>query len=104
MSKNGLARDTTQDATSGEVRPLKGENADLRRALSEQVLDVVRLKKKPGPSQLKERHSRMSSQGKLETFRPFESSDLSVRESLHRIGVSTSIHDCPVKSRTMTIG
>jgi transposase len=46
--KNGLTRDTKRDATSVEVHNLKSENSDLRRALSEQMLEVVRLKKSLG--------------------------------------------------------
>jgi len=46
--KNGLTRDTKRDATSDEVKNLKTENGDLRRALSEQMLEVVRLKKSLG--------------------------------------------------------
>ena len=46
--KNGLTRDTKRDATSDEVNYLKSENSDLRRALSEQMLEVVRLKKSLG--------------------------------------------------------
>jgi len=46
--KNGLTRDTKRDATSEEVKNLKSENGDLRRALSEQMLEVVRLKKSLG--------------------------------------------------------
>ena len=46
--KNGLVRDTKRNATSDEVRNLKTENADLHRALSEQMIEVVRLKKSLG--------------------------------------------------------
>jgi transposase len=46
--KNGLSRDTQRDATTGEVRRLKEENADLKKALAEAALDVVRLKKSLG--------------------------------------------------------
>ena len=46
--KNGLTRDTKRDATSEEVQNLKSENSDLRRALSEQMLEVVRHKKSLG--------------------------------------------------------
>jgi transposase len=46
--KNGLVRDTKRDATSEEVRHLKGENEDLKKALAEAMLDVVRLKKSLG--------------------------------------------------------
>jgi len=46
--KNGLARDTRRDATVPEVRQLKGENADLKRALAESVLENQRLKKTLG--------------------------------------------------------
>lgn len=46
--KNGLTLDTKRDATKVEVKKMKEENADLRRALSEQMLEVVRLKKTLG--------------------------------------------------------
>ena len=46
--KNGLVRDTKRDATSDEVKRLKEENGDLKRALAEAVLDVARLKKSLG--------------------------------------------------------
>ena len=46
--KNGLTLDTKRNATTEEVKTLKEENGDLRRAVSEQVLEVVRLKKSLG--------------------------------------------------------
>ena len=46
--KNGLTRDTLRDATADEVRRLKEENADLKKAVAEAVLDVQRLKKSLG--------------------------------------------------------
>ena len=46
--KNGLARDTQRDATSDEVRRLKDENATLKKALAESILDVQRYKKSLG--------------------------------------------------------
>jgi transposase len=46
--KNGLLRDTQRDATTEEVRRLKQENTDLKKALAEAALDVVRLKKSLG--------------------------------------------------------
>ena len=46
--KNGLTRDTKRDATVPEVRQLKEENADLKRALAESVLANQRLKKSLG--------------------------------------------------------
>ena len=46
--KNGLTLDTKRNATSDEVRHLKEENGDLRRAVSEQTLEVIRLKKSLG--------------------------------------------------------
>jgi len=46
--KNGLTRDTQRDATSGEVRRLKEENDQLKRAVAESALDVQRLKKTLG--------------------------------------------------------
>ena len=46
--KNGLTRDTRRSATSDEVHRLKSENDDLKKALAETMLDVVRLKKSLG--------------------------------------------------------
>ena len=46
--KNGLTKDTRRDATASEVRRLKEENADLKKAVAEAVLDVQRLKKSLG--------------------------------------------------------
>ena len=46
--KNGLVRDTKRDATVPEVRQLRDENADLKRALAESVLENQRLKKTLG--------------------------------------------------------
>jgi len=41
--KNGLTIDTKRDASTEEVRRLKGENDSLKRAVAEQVLEVQRL-------------------------------------------------------------
>ena len=46
--KNGLTKDTKRDATSEEVRRLQCENADLKKALGEQMLDNLRMKKNLG--------------------------------------------------------
>ena len=46
--KNGLTLETKRNSTSEEVKNLKQENADLRRAASEQMLENVRLKKSLG--------------------------------------------------------
>lgn len=46
--KNGLTLETKRNATSEEVKNLKEQNADLRRALSEQMLETIRLKKSLG--------------------------------------------------------
>ena len=46
--KNGLTKDTNRDATSDEVKMLREENAALKRAVAEQVLEVQRLKKNLG--------------------------------------------------------
>ena len=46
--KNGLTRDTQRDATGGEVRRLREENEQLKRAVAELALDVQRLKKTLG--------------------------------------------------------
>lgn len=46
--KNGLTLETKRNATSEEVRTLKMDNSDLRRAVSEQVLENIRLKKSLG--------------------------------------------------------
>ena len=44
--KNGLTRDTQRDATSDEVRRLKEENASLKTAVAEAILENQRLKKR----------------------------------------------------------
>ena len=46
--KNGLVRDTQRDANTDEVRQLKDENAALKKAVAESVLEVQRLKKTLG--------------------------------------------------------
>ena len=46
--KNGLTLETKRNATSEEVKTLKTENADLRRAVSDGVLENIRLKKSLG--------------------------------------------------------
>ena len=46
--KNGLTLDTKRNATTVEVKKMKEETAGLRRALSEQMLEIVRLKKTLG--------------------------------------------------------
>ena len=46
--KNGLTRATLRDATTDQVRQLKGENADLKTALAELTLEVVKYKKSLG--------------------------------------------------------
>ena len=46
--KNGLTKAILRDATSDEVRNLKQENADLKKAVAEMVLEVQRYKKSLG--------------------------------------------------------
>ena len=46
--KNGLTLDTRRDATSEEVKRLKDENADLKKALAESMLELTRYKKSLG--------------------------------------------------------
>ena len=46
--KNALMVDSKRNATSEEVKLLKEQNADLRRATSEQMLENIRLKKNLG--------------------------------------------------------
>jgi transposase len=46
--KNGLTRDTLRDASSDEVKRLKAENEDLKKALAESMLDVIKYKKSLG--------------------------------------------------------
>lgn len=46
--KNGLTRDTKRDATSDEVKYLKQECSDLKRAVAELTLEVMRYKKSLG--------------------------------------------------------
>ena len=47
-SKNGLTRDTLRDASTSEVQHLKAENDDLKKAVAELTLDVIRYKKSLG--------------------------------------------------------
>ena len=49
--KNGLTIETKRNATSDEVKHLKDQNSDLRRAVSEQMLEIIRLKKSCGGRQ-----------------------------------------------------
>lgn len=46
--KSALTKDTLRDATPDEVKQLKEENEQLKRALGESTLDVLRLKKSLG--------------------------------------------------------
>ena len=46
--KNGLTRAILRDATSEEVRGLKQENTDLKKAVAEMVLEIQRYKKSLG--------------------------------------------------------
>jgi len=46
--KNGLTKDSKRDATSSEVKGLREENAALKRAVAELVLDVQKHKKSLG--------------------------------------------------------
>jgi transposase len=46
--KNGLTLDTKRDATSDEVRYLREENQDLKKAVAELHLEVQRYKKSLG--------------------------------------------------------
>ena len=46
--KNGLTRAILRDATGDEVRGLKQENADLKKAVAEMVLEIQRYKKSLG--------------------------------------------------------
>ena len=46
--KNGLTHDTKRDATSDEVKRLKLENDDLKKALAEATLSALRYKKSLG--------------------------------------------------------
>ena len=46
--KNGLTRAVLRDATTDEVKKLKGENEDLKKAVAELMLDNMRYKKSLG--------------------------------------------------------
>ena len=46
--KNGLTLDTRRDATTDEVRHLRDENQDLKKAVAELHLEVQRYKKSLG--------------------------------------------------------
>lgn len=46
--RNGLTRSTIRDATTDQVKHLKGENADLKTAVAELTLEVIKYKKSLG--------------------------------------------------------
>ncbi len=46
--KNGLTRAVLRDATTDEVKKLKSENEDLKKAVAELMLDNMRYKKSLG--------------------------------------------------------
>jgi transposase len=46
--KNGLTRTVLRDATTDEVKRLKAENEDLKKAVAELMLDNMRYKKSLG--------------------------------------------------------
>ena len=46
--KNGLTRSTLRDASSDQVNHLKGENANLKTAVAELTLEVIKYKKSLG--------------------------------------------------------
>jgi len=46
--KSGLTRSTVRDATTGEVKHLKSENADLKTAVADLTLEVIKYKKSLG--------------------------------------------------------
>jgi transposase len=46
--KNGLTRAVLRDATTDEVKRLKNENEDLKKAVAELILDNMRYKKSLG--------------------------------------------------------
>jgi transposase len=46
--KNGLTRDTRRDAAAEEVKRLKQENEDLKKALAEAILNAQKYKKSLG--------------------------------------------------------
>lgn len=46
--KNGLTRATVRDSTSDEVNQLRSENSDLKRAVADLTLDIMKYKKSLG--------------------------------------------------------
>lgn len=46
--KNGLTRASLRNATTDEVKELKGENGDLKRAVAELTLEIMKYKKSLG--------------------------------------------------------
>ncbi len=46
--RNGLTRSTMRDATTDQVKHLKGENADLKTVVAELTLEVIKYKKSLG--------------------------------------------------------
>lgn len=46
--KNGLTKATKRNATTDQVKQLKGENDDLKKAVAELTLEVIKYKKSLG--------------------------------------------------------
>ncbi|MDP7179421.1 MAG: IS3 family transposase [Verrucomicrobiota bacterium] len=85
--KKRLAGDTARQATSNEVKSLRGEARDLKEALAEQMLENRLLKKKHDRGWGR-RGMRYPASEKLEIIRLVERSHLSARRTLANLGIA----------------
>ena len=88
--KNGLTRDTLRNADSDQVKQLKLENEDLKKALAESMLDVIKYKKVWVCK--RRRYQRMSRNQKMEIIRSVESSGLSISDGLAKFDIARSTY------------
>ena len=87
-----MTLDSKRNATSDEVKLLKEQNADLRRATSEQMLENIRLKK-PRLNRLKRsRYVRMNADDKLTLLLAVENSGFKVKKALELLDMPTSTY------------
>ncbi|MFP6705772.1 MAG: IS3 family transposase [Alphaproteobacteria bacterium] len=84
--KKRLAGDTARQATSNEVKALRGEARDLKEALAEQMLENRLLKKKHDRAWGRAR-MRYPASEKLEIIRLVEHSHQGVRWTLDKLGI-----------------
>jgi len=85
-----INRDTQRDATSDEVRRLKDENASLKTAVAETILENQRLKK-VWPV-VRQRYQRMTAGTKLEVLRAVEGAGLPIKQVLSQLAIARSTY------------